>query len=93
MPDHPICQQYLCQVFEGHHQLLLPLEYKNKWRDNYFKITSLLVTYCDSVTILKSFIASNLFQKGGGEERRAKAFFCHAEDFLSDVVEAGWPSG
>ena len=79
-------------MFEGHHQLLLPLEYKHKQRVNYFKITSSLVTYCDSVTILKSFIASNLFQKGGGE-RRAKAFFCHAEDFLSDVVEAGWPSG
>ena len=61
---------------------------------NYFKITSLLVTYGDSVTILKSFIGSNSFSwggKGGGERR--KAFFCHTRDFLSDIVEAGWPSG
>ena len=32
-------------------------------------------------------------KEGKGEER-AKAFsFCHARDFLLDIMEAGWPRG
>ena len=69
-------------MFEGHHYLLLPLEYKHKQRANYFKITSLLVTYCDSVTILKSFTASEFFLGGGGGGvSREKAFLVMPEIF------------
>ena len=91
---NPTRHQQLCQVFDGLHKLSLPLEYriKNRVRVNYFKITSSLVSYCDSVTILKPFIASNIFFFGWGGGRR-KAFFCHAGNFLSVIVEAGWPSG
>ena len=68
-------------MFEGHHQLLLPLEYKHKERVNYFKITSSLVTYCDSVTILKSFTASEFFFREGGGVSREKAFLVMLEIF------------
>ena len=67
-------------MFEGHHYLLLPLEYKHKQRVNYFKITSSLVTYCDSVTILKSFTASEFFLGEGGVSRE-KAFLVMPEIF------------
>ena len=67
-------------------------------RVNYFKITSF--KNCDSVTILESFITRELFWEGEGRgkeengEERAKALsFCHARDFLLDIVEAGWPRG
>ena len=34
-----------------------------------------------------------IFLRGGNGRESKGIFFCHARDFLSDLVEAGWPSG
>lgn len=89
VPADPTCYQQLCQVFEGHHQLLFPLKYKTKLRVNQLKITSLLVNYFDPVPILQSLIANDFLSRGGegggrgGEEYR---LFCNARDSPSDIA-------
>lgn len=77
VPADPTCYQQLCQVFEGHHQLLFPLKYKTKLRVNQLKITSLLVNYFDPVPILQSLIANDFLSRGGeggGGRGRVQAF-------------------
>ena len=78
-------------MFDGLHKLSLPLEYriKNRVRVNYFKITSSLVSYCDSVTILKPFIASNIFFFSGGEGGEERLFSVMPEIFYQLLWRQG----